>query len=79
MERIQQRIDDYLNFGVAYVWVINPRSRRAWAYSKDGSREIFDGFLRNRSPALRNSAGGNLRRSGYEVSCRTATFLSIAA
>ena len=46
MERIQQRIDDYLNFGVRYIWVINPRGRRAWTYSKDGSREIFDGFLR---------------------------------
>src|SRR5262245_59204162 len=44
--RIQQKIDDYLNFGVRYVWVINPRSRRAWTYSKDGSREISDGVLK---------------------------------
>ena len=50
MERIQQKIDDYVNFGIRYVWVINPRSRRAWTYSKDGSREIFDGFLRTQSP-----------------------------
>ena len=39
-----------MNFGIRYVWVINPRSRRAWTYSKDGSREIFDGFLRTQSP-----------------------------
>ena len=52
MERIQQRIDDYLNFGVQYVWVFNPRSRRAWTYSKDGSREIFDGVLKTESPAF---------------------------
>jgi len=50
MERIQQKIDDYLNFGVRYVWVINPRGRRAWTYSRDGSREIFDGFLRTEGP-----------------------------
>ena len=50
IERIQQRIDDYLNFGVRYVWVINPRGRRAWAYSREGSREIFDGFLRTQGP-----------------------------
>jgi Uma2 family endonuclease len=50
VERIQQRIDDYLNFGVRYVWVINPRSRRAWTYSKEGSREVFDGFLRTQRP-----------------------------
>ena len=47
---IEQRIDDYLNFGVRYVWVIYPRSRRAWNYSKDGSREIFDGLLNTESP-----------------------------
>jgi Uma2 family endonuclease len=50
MERIQQRIDDYLTFGVRCIWVINPRGRRAWTYSKDGSREVFDGFLRTESP-----------------------------
>ena len=50
MERIQQRIDDYLNFGVRYVWVVNPRDRRAWTYSKEGSRELFDGVLRTETP-----------------------------
>jgi Uma2 family endonuclease len=50
MERIQQRIDDYLNFGVQHVWVINPRERRAWTYSKDGSREVFDGLLTTQNP-----------------------------
>ena len=50
IERIQQRIDDYLNFGVRYVRVINPRGRRAWTYSREGSREIFDGFLRTQGP-----------------------------
>jgi len=50
VERIQQRIDDYLSFGVPHIWVINPRSRRAWTYSKEGSREVFDGFLRTERP-----------------------------
>src|SRR5262245_8620682 len=39
-ERLQERIDDYLNFGVPYVWVLNPRNRRAWVYNTDGSREV---------------------------------------
>jgi len=52
MERIQQSIDDYLNFGVSYVWVVNPRNRRAWSYSKTGSTEILDGILRTEGPAL---------------------------
>jgi Uma2 family endonuclease len=51
-ERTQQRIDDYLRFGVPYVFVIHPRERRAWSYSKDGSTEIRDGVLRTENPAL---------------------------
>jgi Uma2 family endonuclease len=38
--RTQARIDDYLNFGVSYVWVINPANRRVWVYTTEGSREI---------------------------------------
>ena len=52
MERIQERIDDYLAFGVPYVWVINPRNQRAWAYTKDGSTENHDGVLRTENPSL---------------------------
>ena len=44
---IQRKIDDYLAFGVACVWVINPETRRAWIHTKDGSREATDGVLRN--------------------------------
>ena len=52
IERVQEKIDDYLNFGVPYVWVLNPRNRRAWVYTKDGSREVKDGVLRTENPAL---------------------------
>lgn len=52
LARVQARIDDYLRFGVAYVWVIDPASRRAWAYTVDGSREIKDGALRTEDPSL---------------------------
>ena len=50
--RMQQKIDDYLKFGVPYVFVLNPRDKRAWAYTKDGSTEIRDGVLRTENPAL---------------------------
>jgi Uma2 family endonuclease len=53
LARAQARIDDYLKFGVAYVWVIDPASRRAWAYTADGSREIKDGELKTENPSLR--------------------------
>ena len=49
---MQERIDDYLKFGVPYVWVINPRTQRAWAYTKDGSHEVADGMLRTENPEI---------------------------
>ena len=52
LETIQTKIDDYLKFGVPYVWVINPRSRRAWIYTKAGVQEAKDGILRTENPAL---------------------------
>jgi Uma2 family endonuclease len=50
--RIQQRIDDYLKFGVPYVWVVDPSNRRVWAYTTEGSREIKDGILATSNPSL---------------------------
>ena len=49
---MQERIDDYLKFGVPYVWIIDPASRRAWVYTSDGSREAKDGVLRTENPPL---------------------------
>ena len=49
---MQQRIDDYLAFGVRYVWVIDPRSHRAWAHTTEGVREVKDGFLRAENPDI---------------------------
>ena len=52
LDRMQEKIDDFLRFGVRYVWVINPRNRQAWAYTTDGSREVKDGVLRTENPEL---------------------------
>ena len=50
--RIQARVDDYLNFGVAYVWVVNPADRRVWVYTSEGSREVKDRILATENPSL---------------------------
>jgi len=50
--RFQQRIDDYLAFGVRYIWVIDPATRRAWIHTKDGAREATDRVLKTENPAL---------------------------
>jgi Uma2 family endonuclease len=48
----QEKIDDFLVFGVRYVWVINPRARRAYIHSAEGSREAKDGVLRTENPDI---------------------------
>jgi Uma2 family endonuclease len=58
MYDMQDRIDDYLNFGVAHVWVVNPRTRRAFVYTVEGMREAKDGVLRTESPEIRISLAG---------------------
>ena len=52
MVRLQERIDDYLAFGVPNIWVIDPMSRRAFVYTAEGSREAKDGILRTQNPEL---------------------------
>ena len=44
--RMQERIDDYLAFGVPYVWVLNPSTRRGWIHTAAGVEEASDGMLR---------------------------------
>jgi Uma2 family endonuclease len=44
--RLQQRIDDYLAFEVRAVWVVDPKTKRAWIHDMQGSREQRDGLLR---------------------------------
>lgn len=46
---LEDKIADYLAFGVPYVWVINPESHRAHVHTQDGSHEVKDGVLRAES------------------------------
>lgn len=51
VDSVQDRVDDYLAFGVRHVWVINPRTRRAFVHTAEGSVEAKDGILRTQEPA----------------------------
>ncbi|MBV9083469.1 MAG: Uma2 family endonuclease [Acidobacteriaceae bacterium] len=53
MQEMQERIDDYLNFGVRYVWLIHPKTRRAFVYTADRVQEAKDGVLRTENPDIR--------------------------
>ncbi len=44
---VQDKIDDYLQFGVQTVWLIDPERQRAWIHTKEGAHEAFDRILRN--------------------------------
>jgi Uma2 family endonuclease len=52
ISRMQERIDDYFRFGVRYVWLIDPRTRRAWIYTPGAIQEVRDGILRTENPEL---------------------------
>lgn len=52
MSEMQERIDDYLAFGVPFVWLIDPRTRRAYIYTPGEMREVTDGILRTANPDL---------------------------
>lgn len=52
MSQMQEKINDYLTFGVSYVWVIDPRTRQAWIHTPQGSHEVHDGVLRTENPEI---------------------------
>ncbi|MGA3040175.1 MAG: Uma2 family endonuclease [Bryobacteraceae bacterium] len=52
MSRVRTKIDEYLAFGVPYVWLIDPQRRRADVYTASGFYEAKDGVLRTEDPAI---------------------------
>ena len=52
MSRVRKKIDEYLAFGVTYVWLVDPEERRADVYTASGFYEAKDGVLRTEDPAI---------------------------
>ena len=52
MSRIRRKIDDYLAFGVPYIWVIDPEARKADVYTPGGFYAAEDLILRTENPAI---------------------------
>jgi Uma2 family endonuclease len=53
MSRVEERVDDYLAMGVPFVWVLDPRTKRAWSITPvEGWREEKSGILKTENPAL---------------------------
>ena len=36
LAEMRERVEDYLNFGVPYVWILDPHQRTAWQCNRDG-------------------------------------------
>jgi Uma2 family endonuclease len=53
MEYMQEKIDDYLRFGVPYVWIINPKLRKGYVVTKAGMVESESGVLETQDPDIR--------------------------
>jgi Uma2 family endonuclease len=52
---MQDRIRDYIDFGVRYVWLIDPRTGFTVVYTRDGVHEVKDGLLSTKDPDIRVS------------------------
>jgi Uma2 family endonuclease len=52
MQYMQRKIDDYLTFGVPYVWIINPRNQKGYVVTSDGMFEAKSGLLETKDPAI---------------------------
>jgi Uma2 family endonuclease len=49
---MQERMDDYLDFGVENIWVVDPWKRRAWTITRDGWRTSLDQILRTHDGSI---------------------------
>jgi Uma2 family endonuclease len=50
MARVQQRIDDYIAFGVPYIWLLNPENHKAYRCTAEGILEVRE--LRTADPEI---------------------------
>lgn len=53
MSRIERRINDYLEMGVSYVWVLDPETKQVYiATPVEGLREVEGKVLRTENPVI---------------------------
>jgi Uma2 family endonuclease len=52
MVYMQEKIDDYLRFGIPYIWIINPRLRKGYFATEAGIVEARSGILQTSDPYI---------------------------
>lgn len=55
--RYSDRIDDYLRFGVQWIWVIDPSTGAGHVYHSNSRVAVTDGIYRTESPAIEMDFG----------------------
>ncbi|MBS1854676.1 MAG: Uma2 family endonuclease [Acidobacteria bacterium] len=48
LSEMQERVQDYLGFGVPYVWIVDPATRKAWRCTTTAMQEVAE--LRTENP-----------------------------
>jgi Uma2 family endonuclease len=53
LNRVRTRIQDFLDMGVKYVWILDPYAKTAYLVTAGaGLREVTDGILRTENPTF---------------------------
>lgn len=52
VSRMEDRIDDYLRFGVCWIWLIDPASGKGHVYTSTSRIAVTDGIYRTEDPAV---------------------------
>jgi Uma2 family endonuclease len=50
VSRVNERVADYLQFGVPYVWILDPQTRKAWRCTPGAMVEVQE--LRTENPQM---------------------------
>ena len=52
VSRLNEKLSDYFQMGVRYVWVLDPLALRAYCYTPGEMHEVLDGVLRTSNPDI---------------------------
>ena len=50
--RLEEKLFDYFQMGVRFVWMLDPLSHRAFCYTPGEMHEVLDGTLRTKDPDI---------------------------